>query len=259
MFDLIDRLNVFSNIKYYDEPHEYYIDGVKMGLSATKLISNAKKPFDKKYWSKRKADERGVTPDEILAEWDYKAKVSTEKGTVFHNYAENYLSNRVFPYPEDKIRSVKEFNGDDPVREKFDKLVPMFNRFHERIRGIMIPIKSEFVIGDKDLNIAGMIDQIFYNKKSGLLEIWDWKTNKEITQSNHWGNKFLDPVSHLDECEMNGYSLQLSIYKYIIQKHTGLRFGNSYLAWFNENNPDVVFFKTHDYINEAKLLLKVAA
>ena len=227
-----------------------------MGLSATKLISNAKKPFDKIYWSKRKADERGITVDEILAEWDYKAKVSTEKGTAFHNYVENYLSNRIFPYPESRIKSVPEFKGEDPVKEKFDVLVPMFHRFYDRMRGMLIPIRSEFVIGDKDLNIAGMIDQIFYNKKSKMLEIWDWKTNKEISSSNKW-EKFQSPISHLDQCELNAYSLQLSIYKYIIQKHTGLEFGNSYLAWFFEGNKEVEFIKTHDFDAEARKLLNV--
>lgn len=256
MFELIEKLNVFNNVKYFDEPHEYYIDGVKMSLSATKLISNAKKPFEKDYWAKKKADEQGITIEEILALWDYKAKVSTEKGTVFHNYVENYLSNRIFPYPCERIKAVPQFKGEDPVKEKFDKLVVLFDEFFNDIRGRLIPVKSEFVIGDKELNIAGMIDQIFYNKKSGMLEIWDWKTNKEITSSNKW-EKFLNPISHLDQCELNAYSLQLSIYKFLIEKHTGLSFGNSYLAWFNEENNKYQIIKTHDFRAEAMKLLKI--
>ena len=27
--EIIKELSVFNNIKYYDEPHKYYIDGVK--------------------------------------------------------------------------------------------------------------------------------------------------------------------------------------------------------------------------------------
>ena len=256
-FDLADKLDVFNRVKYFDGPHEYYIDGVKVSLSATKLISNAKKPFEKDYWAKKKADERGITKAEIIAEWDYKAKVSTEKGTAFHNYVENYLANRVFPYPEAKILSVPEFKGTDPVKDKFDRLTKLFDVFYSDIRGKLVPIKSEFVIGDKELNIAGMIDQIFFNRKEGKLQIWDWKTNKEISTGNRWEH-FLAPVSHLEVCELNSYSLQLSIYKYLIEKHTGLEFGDSYLAWFNEENDKYKIIKTHDFRAEAMRLLKVA-
>jgi ATP-dependent exoDNAse (exonuclease V) beta subunit len=257
MYDIIEKLNVFNNVKYYDEPHEYYINGNKMPLSATKLISNLKKPFDKNYWAKRKADERGITKEEILKEWEYTARVSTEKGTAFHNYVENYLSNRIFPYPESKIKSIDIFDGKDPVKEKFDVLIKMFDSFYKKINGILIPIKSEFVIGDEELQIAGMVDQIFYNKTSKQLEIWDWKTNKEISMSNKWKQKFLAPCSHLDECEFNSYSLQLSIYRVLLEKHTGLEFGNSYLAWFFEGNEEVKYIKVADLRSEAKTLLKI--
>lgn len=256
MFNLVEKLNVFNNVKYFDEPHEYYINGIKVHLSATKLISNCKEPFKKDYWAKKKADERKISVAEIIAEWDLKAKISTEKGTAFHNYVENYLSNRIFPYPSVRILSVPEFNGQDPIRERFDTLVRMFDVFFGDIQNKLIPIKSEFVIGDVELDVAGMIDQIFYNKKSGMLEIWDWKTNKEIGTSNKW-NRFKAPLSHLEECELNSYSLQLSIYKYIIEKHTGIKFGNSYLAWFFEGNSKYEIIKTHDFEREAKLLLKV--
>ena len=257
MIELIEKLDVFSNVKFFDDTHEYFIDGKKVSKSATKLISNIKIPFDSKKWSAKKAKERGISVDEILAEWAYTAKVSTEKGTVFHSYAENYLANRVFPYPESRILAVPEFKGTDPVKDKYIKLTAMFRKFHSDIQGKMISVKSEYVVGDAELDIAGMIDQIFYNKKSGKLEIWDWKTNKEISASNRY-QKYLAPMSHLDECEMNTYSLQLNIYKYLITKHTGLEFGDCFLCWFNENNDSYKVIRCHDFQNEAKLLLEAA-
>ena len=51
---------------------------------------------------KKKAEERGITQEEILKEWKDKSEYSCEKGTLFHEYAENYLNNKIFPYPEEK-------------------------------------------------------------------------------------------------------------------------------------------------------------
>ena len=52
----------------------------------------------------------------------------------------------------------------------------------------------------------------------------DYKTNKEIKTEgfkNYEGitQKMLFPLNHLDDCNLNHYTLQLSLYMYIILKH----------------------------------------
>ena len=52
----------------------------------------------------------------------------------------------------------------------------------------------------------------------------DYKTNKEIKRESYtnWegiSDKMLDPVGHLDDCNLNHYNIQLSLYMYIILKH----------------------------------------
>ena len=249
--DISVELSVFNNIKYYDEPHEYYIDGQKM-TSATRLIGKFKQEFDSAYWSKKKADERNITPEEILAEWKYKSDYSCEKGTLFHEYAENYLNNKIFPYPEDKVKRVL---GNNDVKKDFDKLKELFHEFYEESYGKLIPIKSEVIVGDEELGICGMVDQLFWNNKSEELQIWDWKTNKKIGRSNRW-QQFKEPISHLDVCEFNTYSLQLSLYRYLIEKNTNLKLGESYIVWFNEKNDKYEPIKCRDYRKEVQLLLK---
>lgn len=211
--------------------------------SVTKLISKAEKPFDAVYWSQRKADEEGVTVDEIKARWKLKADIACEKGTAVHEYVENYLSNKVFPYPATSIRAV--FDGQDPVRPKYNKIIPLVHKFCEDIKGRMIHVRSEFIVGDIEYGLCGMIDQIFYNKKSGKLELWDWKTNEKIDTESRY--KLLSPVDHLSNAKLDIYSLQLSLYKHIIQKNTNLELGDSYLTWFNEANKSYEIFKCHDY------------
>jgi ATP-dependent exoDNAse (exonuclease V) beta subunit len=102
--------------------------------------------------------------------------------------------------------------------------------------------------------ISGMIDQLFFNIKSGKLEIWDWKTNKQILFDNPYKMKF--PVNHLSTAELHAYSLQLSCYRYLIEKNTTLELGDSYLAWFNEKNDTYKTYKCFDFRPEIESLIK---
>ena len=245
------ELSIFNNIKYYDEPHTYYIGDKKM-TSATQLISKFKQKFDSNYWSEKKAEERGITQEEILKEWKDKSEYSCEKGNLFHEYAENYLNNKIFPYPEERVKRIL---GNNDVKEDYDKLLILFNKFYEESYSKLIPIKSEVIVGDEELEICGMVDQLFWNSKSEELQIWDWKTNKAIKRNNKW-QQFKEPLSHLDVCEFNTYSLQLSLYRYIIEKNTNLKLGDSYIVWFNEKNTNYEPIKCRDYRNEVIEMLK---
>ena len=108
-------------------------------------------------------------------------------------------------------------------------------------------------MNDSDFDICGMIDQLFYNKKSGMLELWDWKTNEKIDTESKY--KLLSPISHISQAKLDVYSLQLSLYKLIVQKNTNLKLGDSYLVWFNESNDSYKIYKCHDYQNEVKLMI----
>jgi hypothetical protein len=53
----------------------------------------------------------------------------------------------------------------------------------------------------------------------------------------------------LDDCEYETYSLQLNIYRKIVERNTNLKLGDSYLVWFNEENPNYEIIKCDDYGN----------
>jgi ATP-dependent exoDNAse (exonuclease V) beta subunit len=114
----------------------------------------------------------------------------------------------------------------------------------------------EFVVADEDYGIAGMVDCLFYNKKSGMLEIYDYKTNKEIKLKSAYKENFKSPISHLDVCEINTYSLQLHLYKHIIEKNTNLKIGNLYLVWINEVNDTYKVIPCKELQADLKLMLE---
>jgi len=249
------ELSKFNNIKFHDKEHKYFINGKPM-TSVTKVIGKFKQPFDTDYWSVKKAKERGILKEEILKEWKYKADFATQKGSAFHAYAENYLFNKVFPFPEEEMTTVLgSVDNMLECREALNSIIKLFKKFYDDSFEKLLPIRAELVVGDEELGLCGMIDQLFWNEKSGMLEIWDWKTNKDIKERNKW-QQFKDPISHLDVCELNTYSLQLSTYKYIIERNTDLKLGDCYIVWLNEKNDKYKVFKCHDFQEEVISILK---
>ena len=52
------------------------------------------------------------------------------------------------------------------------------------------------------------------------------------------------------------YSLQLATYKYIIEKNTNLKLGDSHIVWFSHKNEDFEVKKCKDYSNLADDMLR---
>jgi ATP-dependent exoDNAse (exonuclease V) beta subunit len=250
--DTILELAKFNNIKYYDKSHKYYI-GDKELVSATTFIGKFKPKFDTDGMAESYAAKRGLKVEDVKNDWDFKRDFSTVKGSALHNYAENWWNNKVFPY--DESTSIKMW-GIDPVKEPLGKCIKLFHKFHADASENLIPVKMELVVGDEELGIAGMVDCLFWNKKTQELQIWDYKTNKEIKTSNSFSQYFDKPISHLDVCELNTYSLQLSLYKYIIEKNTGLKIGGTYLIWINEVNDNYKVIKCKDLTAEIVTMLE---
>jgi len=253
MLEIFEELDKFNNIVYYDEPHKYFM-GMKQMTSVTTLLGKYKEKFEADYWAQRKAEERGITKEEILEEWRIINKIATTKGTIIHNFIEQLLANKVFPYPESMAFKEVGIDNVTTVKKKVSVLEVMAKKFVEDIKGKLIPIKSEVVVGDEKLGICGMVDQMFYNKKAEELQIWDWKTNKKLNFTNDFG-KFLKGIfKHLPECEFYIYSLQLSIYREIIRRNTNLTIGDCYIVWFFEENETYKVIKCADLTEEVKIL-----
>ncbi len=242
-------IDIFKNIRFVPDEHIYYLDDV-IADSVTSILKKYTKPFDQAYWAKIKAPQLGVSPEELIANWELKAKLSRVKGTIVHSFIENKISNSNFVYPQEQII---EMFGYDPIQDQLHQLIPQVEKFLLDIDQKMFPIASEFIVGDKDFMVCGTVDQIFYNQKSGQLEIWDWKTNREIkTESKYF---HLYELAHIPDTELDHYSLQLSLYKLILEKNTKVKFGKSYITWFNNFTQDYKIFMCKDYLYEAQLIL----
>jgi hypothetical protein len=129
--------------------------------------------------------------------------------------------------------------------------------FYNDTKDYITPIKNEFVVGDlEDTRICGMLDMLVYNSETEKYEIFDFKTNKRFSTVSEFKKKLQHPVQHLDECELNIYSLQLSLYKIFIQKYTKIEIDKLKVVWFSVNNENYKIIEL-DYLQNECLALMI--
>lgn len=226
-----------SRITFLEEPHVYLIDGKEVpGLqSVTQFVHTFFPHFDadvvienmmkSKNWPNSKYF--GKTPDEIKKEWDIIRDEAALAGTKMHLAIEQFYNSLIdtsIPLEQDpSVVDTKEYRH-----------FQTFYKDHSHLR----PFKTEWRIFDENVKIAGSIDMIFYDpddETGTSLYIYDWKRSKEIKMRNFF-QKALSPLEYLDDCNYIHYSLQLNVYRKIIQDNYGFKVNKLAIVVFHPNN-----------------------
>jgi len=203
---------------FFDPVKHIYTDAKGNRLiSCSKLISGLTPPFDPDgKITEKYALKNGLTVEQVKAQWKETNKQSCDYGTAIHNEIEYYI----------KYREVRESPYSHYV-EQFSKQRYNGRLFSER----MLYCLNNMVAGTADLIELGQ----------GMVNIDDVKTNKKLEKTSTWGNKMLNEVSHLDDCNFNHYQLQLSIYGYLCELK-GLKVNRLRVLYFN---PDTKLMEVH--------------
>lgn len=108
----------------------------------------------------------------------------------------------------------------------------------------------------KKMDYAGTIDFLAWNKKKQCYSIIDWKTSKSFDTGNNFGNYLKAPFEHIQECNTAEYSLQLSLYKMILEKYTSIRIQELILFQIpNKDNPMPQVYNCMDLSEQIKNFL----
>lgn len=226
--DFLEKTNSHErdkDILFEEESHVYTIvsDANSKYTSVTTWVHNQFEKFDSlkvianmkrsKNWINSKY--YGKTTQEILNEWESNRKGAASAGTKLHYDIECYYNGC--------------FNENDSIEYRFFK--SFAKDFSE-----LIPYRTEWMVYDKENKLAGSIDMIFKNK-NGNLEIYDWKRSKEITKINKW-DKYSNnsQLEHIPDTNFWHYSLQLNIYKFILEKNYKKYVENMYLVVLHPDN-----------------------
>lgn len=168
----------------------------------------------------------GMSTEEIKKEWDRNGKESRDLGTLMHNDIELYL-NDLNPKNKDSV----EFSMFKSFWKDFQKEYPEAEKF-----------RTEWLIYDEQIGISGSIDFVVKmrddkRKDGGKLGLIDWKRCKEIKRDNKYEKGF-GPCKHLDNCNFNHYSLQLNVYRRILERNYGVKIDFMMLVIFHPDQPD---------------------
>lgn len=148
--NILNKFDVFNRIKFYSKNHTYKIDGELTSSSVTRFLNLFSPPFDRDAIASNVAKRNNVSLQTVLDEWEYEKDVACMKGTIFHNYIDNYLSNKINPLNKEEILSY--FKNDETKANEFylkiSKLIIQFESFYEYYSKNFIYFKSEFVVGE---------------------------------------------------------------------------------------------------------------
>lgn len=224
-----------ERIQFEEETHTYTIDGVRKGwTSCTGFLHNFFGHFDadaviKKMMTSPKWYESkyfGMTAEQIKKQWADKGHAASTAGTRMHLDIEHFYN----AMPSGV--SMEEADGwipQDGAEWNY------FRDYQEKWGSQFTPFRTEWLVFDEEHKVSGSIDMV-YKKADGTLAIYDWKRTEDLKTENKFQSG-LGPVSHLPDTNYWHYSLQLNVYRYILQKHYGVTVSELALVVLHPDNP----------------------
>ena len=225
MLQAINKHTRDDQIVFDEAPHIYYINGKPAKTSVTTLVHEYFPKFDadaiidsmmnSQWWYKSKYYQQGVPndtrKDEIKEMWRQTGNEACTHGTYMHKTIEEYYNHQPLSHPD-----TDEFN--------------MFLEFANDHQHQLAAYRTEWEVFMEELDLAGSIDMVFENVGDGTYSIYDWKRTKEIKLKNDYKSRGMSVMEGYDDCNYVHYSLQLNIYKYILESKYGMTIRDMYLV-----------------------------
>lgn len=284
---------MFTGITFLEGPHQYWLsaeshdrvfsenpnlckihplsvsqnapDEVKSGwkrhlfsASATKVAGSCFSPFDandaiskilrSRNYHKADYEYNGMTADEIKRHW----LAANLLGTMLHYFIELFYNDY-----EDRIPDCMK-----------DKPWWQFKTFHEEImRGNYEPVLTELRVYDLEYDFAGSVDGVFVRtaeKEAAAREgrlpkltLFDWKRCKPFKMKSFTGETAAEPLECFPDASFYKYSMQLNLYKHVIERNTNHRIEAMYLVRFNPASDNYEMRQVSNYQPHVAKLLAV--
>lgn len=225
-----------ARITFRDDTHTYFVDGSSAGyISTTTLVHTLFPAFEedvviakmmKNEYKFNQGKYAGMSAQEIKDAWKLNRDTAASLGTAMHANIEAY------------------YNGLPHTTE--GKEWDMFCAFRDDHPHLQ-PFRTEMTIFAEDVKIAGSIDMLYTDPaRPGVLIMADWKRSKEIKTSNRLQKGSHPLTNHLDDCNLIHYSLQLAIYKHLLQEYYGFKIAETFILILHPNQDEYLKIHTRD-------------
>jgi hypothetical protein len=222
MLEIVNAHPRDKRIRFDEGPHLYYIDGKKVDISVTTWIHSHFGHFNpEKVWKENIEPKLmdpncdpsykyyGMTKEQVLESWRKNGADASSRGTKMHLNIEHYWNGLDVVNDSVEYEYFKKFVADYPYLKSY---------------------RTEWVVYSEVLRISGSIDMVFLAPSSDgsgeeALEIYDWKRTKEFDRFGGEGRfrKFAKTacISHIPDSNYWHYTIQLNLYKFILEKEYG--------------------------------------
>lgn len=222
-----------QRIEFDEGPHIYTVDGKQGYTSVTTFIHSLFSHFDadavidKMLKGRNMKDPTykyfGMSKEQIKKMWADKGAAASGSGTKMHYDIECYYNGLTVENSSLEYSYFKKFVLDFPDLK---------------------PYRTEWVVFYEELKISGSIDMVFENP-DGTIQIYDWKRCEEIPYEDPFGKvSGTKCIAHLPDTKFWHYSLQLNIYRTILEHKYSKKITGLYLVRLHPDNP----YKTYDRI-----------
>lgn len=273
--------HTFGKYEFVADGHYYLCNGKRVGIGVTTFIGQFENEFDSEEVAQKVADKNKKIIDEylpidseskcgcenesficlpttkeaVIAEWDYKRDFSCEKGSTCHEFAQSLWSGEEW--------NLLPFDGSKEYLQAVDKIKGQAINFKKDFEHMLVHIKDEYIVGSEEFDIASAIDHLFYNKLTDKLVLVDYKTNSILKGYNddkknaRYTKKMKVPLQEIDDLALYHYHIQLSIYKYLIEKYTDLTVDEWFIVYMSENNDNYEIIETPYLKDEVEKILEM--
>ena len=249
--EIINELNkAFQDFVFFPQDHHYEYKGKRVGISVTTFYALYENEFDEQGMAEKVARKENKNPQDVIDEWHYKRDFSCEKGTATHEYIQSRFNGQKY----------QQLNFDNSVEylEALKKCQQQADNFYNDYKDKLEHIADEYTIGSQEYDIASNIDHLFRDKETGGIILVDYKSNKEISGYNKKAYKkaMKPPLDHINDDAYHHYMIQLSIYKYLVEKYTSLQFEDMFIVYFSEINENYEIIKLPYLKDEVEKILE---
>ncbi len=212
--ELLTKLSTpFQKLTFKEKEHQYLVEDKPLQGSVSGLIKQFYETPDFDAIAPYSAAKRGITTEEIQKEWKDNNLEAITRGSRVHLFGENYPYNRSLIPSCPQEQAVVKFWSDMPE--------------HIILVGVELRMYHFLKL------FGGTADIILFDTKTQTYIIADYKTNRDLYK-NFKGKTMTGPFSHLLDCPLNHYVIQLSYYQLLLEQ-IGIKVSRRIVVWLDLN------------------------
>lgn len=153
-------------------------------------------------------------------------------------------------YPNSN-HSFEEYELNCTLGELMTHIIIEFYKVHQFVGRCIVPEKRllyKNLTGTKDIHED--IDGYLFNTG-------DHKTNKDFSFTSEYNQRLLAPFNHLVQSEFNLYTLQLSIYSFMVEQVYNKKLNGQYITYYNRKYGAFKKFEIPYLKDEAEVLIQL--